>query len=508
MKDWTVIHKIKAMHDNGKGLKIRAIARKLGISRTTVKKYLSMNEKSIQQAQSDKERSKKLDSQREYIIHILREFEGMSAVKVLRRVKEKCPQIEVSERTARRYISDLKSTINFKQPRYYEPVLEMVPGVQCQVDGGEFRGLSVSGEEVTVYFVVFVLSYSRLMYVSLSAEPINTSKFIQMHDEAFRYFGGRPEECVYDQTKLVVIHEQYRELELNQQFHAYATAAKYRIHACEGYDPESKGKVEAGVKYVKQNALYGERFDSWMALETYMRDWLDNIANKRIHGTTGEKPIERYERDEKQHMGEYLTPEYMMVPPKAKETRKADKTGLISWKSNKYSVPMAWQRAYVGVQETSGQLIISDPENGKELARHGVSYDKGKTITNRDHYRDKQQTIASCEQTVQEALGKDAGDQICKLLKTSQSRIYKAQLEGLCGLLKRYEFPPVLIRHLCDRSSLATSQIKALAEAYQAHPERFEQQQAGQSSEKTTKGELLSQYANINEVEARYDNLH
>src|SRR3546814_5804012 len=71
-----------------------------------------------------------------------------------------------------------------------------------------------------------------------------------------------PEECVYDQTKLVVLSEQYRELTLNPRFHEFATTAGFRIYACEGYDPESKGKVEAGVKYVKQDGLYGEEFAS------------------------------------------------------------------------------------------------------------------------------------------------------------------------------------------------------------------------------------------------------
>src|SRR5690606_10898094 len=126
-------------------------------------------------------------------------------------------------------------------------------GVQCQVDPGELRGVIIGGVEREVHFVVFVLSFSRLMYVGVSFRPLNTEAFLQMHDEAFRYFGGLLEECVYVQTKLVVLEEQYRELKLNQRFHEYATAAGFRIHACEGYDPESKGKVEAGVKYVKQD---------------------------------------------------------------------------------------------------------------------------------------------------------------------------------------------------------------------------------------------------------------
>ena len=156
----------------------------------------------------------------------------------------------------------------------------------------------IGGVETTVYLMVFVLSYSRLMHVSVSPRPIDTETLIRQHDAAFRYFGGMPQECVYDQTRLVVIGEVFRELILNQRFHQYATAAGFRISACEGYDPESKGKVEAGVKYVKHNGLYGESFAHWHELERYMADWLDNIANQRLHGSTRQQPRSYYEQAE------------------------------------------------------------------------------------------------------------------------------------------------------------------------------------------------------------------
>ena len=124
--------------------------------------------------------------------------------------------------------------------------------------------------ETTVYFVVFVLSYSRLMHVVASPRPVDTAALIRMHDAAFRAFGGFPKECVYDQTSLVVIAETFRELTLNERFHRYATTVGFRIRACEGYDPESKGKVEAGVKYVKQDGLYGETFADFPALEAHL----------------------------------------------------------------------------------------------------------------------------------------------------------------------------------------------------------------------------------------------
>ena len=268
-----------------------------------------------------------------------------------------------------------------------------------------------------MHFVVFVLSYSRLMYVGLSPRPIDTATFIRLHDAAFRYFGGRPEECVYDQTRLVVLHEQYRELDLNPAFAAYATAAGFRIYACEGYDPESKGRVEAGVKYVKGNALAGEVFDDRDHLEAHVRQWLDGVANVRQHGTTGEAPRVRFERDE---------------------------------------------------------LVLSDLETGQAIARHVISRDKGALIRNNDHYRDKAARVADLEAAIGEQVGQATGARLCAQLKATSPRIYKDQLVALRGLLRQHtDLPQTLLDQLIERPALTTSQCRAYSEAYAADPGRF-----------------------------------
>ena len=467
-----MIHKIKALYDQGNGLTIRAIARQLGISRNTVRKYLRMDETAIAERQESRVRHRQLDDYRDYIISLLGQFPDLSAVKVLRKLKQKHPALAVSDRTARRYIRDLKETVTLRQRRYYEPI-ESVPGVQCQVDGGELRGVRIGAVETTVHFVVFVLSYSRLMYVGVADHPIDTPTFIRLHDAAFRYFSGCPEECVYDQTKLVVLHEQYRELHLNQGFAAYATAAGFRIHACEGYDPESKGKVEAGVKYVKHNALAGEVFDDWNHLEAYLMDWLETVANVRQHGTTGEAPRARFERDERSTLKPYLTPASLGVQTPT-ERRKVDKTGLISWHANKYSVPMAYQGSRVGVRAEGGRLVLSDLESGQEIAHHAIPQDKGVVVRNNDHYRDKAARIADLEVAIGQQVGQATGTRLCALLKATSPRIYKDQLVTLKGLLTPHpELPQALWERLLDRPALTASQCRDYFEAYAADPGRF-----------------------------------
>ncbi len=507
-----MIHKIKALYDNGDGLKIRAIARQLGMSRTTVKKYLQQDETVVQHHQSERQRRKRLDAYRDYIIHVLNTFPGLSAVKVLGKLRAKHPDLAVSDRSARRYISQLKATITLKPPRRYEPVLDMAPGVQCQVDGGELRGVRIGEVDRVIYFVVFVLSYSRLMHVSLSRTPINTDTFIWMHDAAFRYFGGHPEECVYDQTKLVVLHEQYRELELNQPFHAYATAAGFRIQACEGYDPESKGKVEAGVKYVKQNALYGEVFVDWDGLEAHLHQWLEQTANARLHGTTGEPPRWRYDRDEQRQMQRYFTPAYLSEARSSTHTRLVDKTGLLAWKANKYSAPLAYQQARVGVREDGTQLVLSALDSGQEIARHDLSPGKGAILKNTDHYRNKQELITELETFIGQHLGDPAGSPLCALLKHTNPGIYKDQLRGLKALLKRYPMPSALLVRLCNRTQLTTSQIGEYLAAYAAHPERWQAQQEppAEPSERPSGHRALLPYAVLTQPDAEvdHDRLH
>jgi len=497
-----MIHKIKSLYDDGKGLGKQAIARELGISKNTVRKYLAMDEEAISDYLSATDRQKKLDCHRDYIVHLLVTFPRLSAVKVQRKLQEKYPDLTLSSRSIRRYVKQLKETVAGKQERSYQPVLNHVPGEQCQVDPGELRGVLINGLETTIHFVVFVLSFSRLMYVALSPKAINTERFIQMHDAAMRYFGGVTAECVYDQTKLVVIKEEYRELVVNPRFNEYASHAGFRIHACEGYDPESKGKVEAGVKYVKGNALYGEVFESWSTLESYLANWLDTVANQRVHATTGEVPQVRYETLEREHMQSYLSP--AVVRPNGQLlTRKADKTGLISFKANKYSVPWAYQRGHVGILTKGDQLHIHDLETEQELAVHTLTAGKGKIIKNTHHYRDPAVRIAKLEKCLHEQVGATSAQALCLLLKSSSPKIYKDQLAGVNDLFKAHQpITQPLLDKLCQRPRLTATQVRDYLQAYADHPDRLEP-----ADEKPVSTGALQCFASISTQEVTHEQL-
>ena len=475
LKEWIVIHQIKALYDEGRGSSKKAIAKQLKVSINTVRKYLEMEVTEIEKTQSDSSKMKLLDVHQEYIEHLLVTFPLLSAVKVKRKLEAKVGALEVSHRSFRRYISAIKKNLCVAQPRYYEPVLDDVPGVQCQVDPGELRDVLIEGIKTTVYFVVFVLSFSRLMYVGTSRRPIDTETFIRLHDAAFRYFGGHPEECVYDQIRLVVIDEQYRELTLNQRFAQYATAAEFRIRACEGYDPERKGKVEAGVKYVKQDALYGESFTDWSEMNHHLQQWLDKVANQRVHGTTGLVPRQHYDEQELSKMRAYLTPESLSQTSLPGEPRKVDKTGLISFKSNKYSVPMLWQRGQVNVLATvDGQLLIYDRQQGQCIATHPLNQGKGAIIKNGDHYRDKQAASEEMEKHIAAVLGDELSNRLCQQLHRTDPQQYRDKLRGVKRHLSRLqELPRELLLTWADKEGLNITRLLEYLTAWEAHPERF-----------------------------------
>ena len=457
-----MLHKIKDCKNNG--MSQRATKDLLGIHRDTVRRYWDMPEDEICKKLEKRTRIKELEPYKDYIIHLLEKYPKIGCPNIRRKLTNKGIKVKVKSRAFRYYISSLKKEAILKQKRYYAPVIDMLPGVQAQVDIGESREVIIGGEKVRVYFAVMLLSYSRYMYCSWSFKPYNTRSFIDFHNEAFRYFDGIPEEIVYDQTKLVVIEEKYREVYFNEKYYEYATRMTFSPWVCEGYDPESKGKVEASVKYVKNNFLYGEEFESFTDLEENSRKWLNDIANERIHGTTRKQPCKMFE-EEKKYLKSFK--EVIIQYDTSVEVRRVDKTGLISYKGNKYSVPERYQMQTVSVEETGeGKLLIRDMA-GRDIAEHLLSLEKGQINTNPNHYRDHSKTIKDREKEVKEILPDELADNICKGLRKTNPRIYKDQLVGLSQVCSKYPIAITLevLNYLQSRDGLRVTLIEDFIKA-------------------------------------------
>ena len=153
----------------------------------------------------------------------------------------------------------------------------------------------------------------------------------------------------------------------------------------------------------------------------------------------------------------------------ARETRQVDKTGLIAWKANKYSVPMAWQQARVGVLESGSQLHISDLNTGEVIASHALCADKGKVIKNPHHYRDHAQRVNKLEAGINALISDETGHRLCQQLKRSEPKIYKDQLVAARDLLKRHApVDPELITALAERPGMTATRLQNYLEAAQA----------------------------------------
>jgi len=175
----------------------------------------------------------------------------------------------------------------------------------------------------------------------------------------------------------------------------------------------------------------------------------------------------------------YLTPSCLDAASAAVVTRKADKTGLIAWQSNKYSVPMAYQNARVGVCEQDGLLRISDLSSGEVIAEHSLCLDKGQILKNTHHYRDRELRVETLEQELQQLLGQpDLALALCAVLKASAPKIYKDQLAGAKQVLAEHirshgPIPEALWHRLLDAPHLTATGLKERLAAYQQHPERI-----------------------------------
>jgi hypothetical protein len=229
---------------------------------------------------------------------------------------------------------------------------------------------------------VATLGYSRRLHVRAYGHEKQDSWFDGM-ESAFQAFGGVPREVLLDNAKALILHHDpaSREVVLHPRLHAFASHWRFRIRACAPYRARTKGKDERGVGYVKSNAIGGRRFSSWSDLEAHLEAWTRDIADVRVHGTTGETPSERFARDEASALRPLAgTPPFISARDLL---RRVGADCAIEVDGNAYSVP--WRLIGERVRVTVGGGSVRVLHAGREVAVHTELKGRHGRATNDSH---------------------------------------------------------------------------------------------------------------------------
>jgi len=355
------------------GWGMRRIARELGMARNTVRDWLRGGE--------DREygHDKRLGFSDRHYFWIQSRFQGGVRNGDVLRQELEAMGISVSLRTVERALKPFRQS--WERAEQTTLRFETLPGKQMQIDFGE-KWLLIGGERQKRYVFVATLGFSRRCYVEVFGS-LRQRDWIMGLERAFQHFGGVPEEILTDNAKpLVNRHPTGGKAVFHPEFEAFCRYWGVVPRACQPFRAQTKGKVENGVGYVKKNALGGLEFASDAALDEHLVWWLRNIADVRIHGTTHERPIDRFEGEKAALRPIVNHPSYLRV---RSFTRKVSTDFRIDVDTNRYSVPPTFvgQTLEVVIEADSLQVLYQDriiAEHAVHPGHHQVIEDPGHVL--------------------------------------------------------------------------------------------------------------------------------
>lgn len=321
----------------------KSIARAVGLSVQTVRKIL--RQKGPQAYRREKRESELLGPYQEYILQRLAAV-GYCAQAIFEELQGR--GYRGSYQTIKRFVgplrqeAEIEATVRFETP----------PGRQAQADWGQCWTI-VAGKRVKVHLFVLTLGYSRRMYAVATADE-KMPAFLRSHEEAFEHLGGVTHEIVYDNLKSVVLGRDFEgsRFEWNPIFWDFSQHYGFSPAPHRPYRPQTKGKVESGVKYVKR-FLRGKEFTSLDDLNAQLLAWIIAFADQRIHGTTHRKPAEMFLEERDLLLARKDRRAYMI---EERSLRYVPKDCLVAFQTNRYSVPCRLAGKRVEVL-TDGEMI-------------------------------------------------------------------------------------------------------------------------------------------------------
>jgi len=391
-------YKVRELFINEK-LSKSEIKRRTGLDRVTIRKYLSMSESEFMDY-VDKRRSsvKILDGYYGLVKQLLNKDAGYSAAQIEDLLKERDPDFfKVNSKTVYNFVQYVRLAEGISKPvvsiRQMEKLPETAYGYEAQVDFGERWQERENGSKVKVYFFAMVLSRSRYKFVCFQAHPFTASSTVDAHEKAFAYFEGIPRKIIYDQDKVLLKSENLGDYLMTDVFRKYRQQTGFEAEFCHKADPQSKGKIENVIGYVKKNFLRGRAFSSIELLNEQVLGWLERTANGKQHAGTQLYPIREW-AIEKKHL---LAVECAYYKPIEQKPYQVRKDNTISYRGNFYDLPLGTYQGHntVVYMEVEDEKIRLYDQNQILVVQHPVCAEKGKTIRNTSHKRDREGKLAT-----------------------------------------------------------------------------------------------------------------
>jgi transposase len=420
---WRAIHQL-----NSEKFSRRAIARRLGIHRRTVRRALAHINHPPKR--SSRNRGSIIDPFRGWVLAKLQQYPELKSPRIFDMLKERGYEGGLS--LVRQTVAQLRpSTKRAYQTQHFEP------GESAQVDWGTWKYLDVTGGRRRIYFFSMVLCHSRLLYVEFCMGTA-MEFWLQAHRNALEYFGGVPREIVVDNCKTAVLKPRTATEPpvLNPCYQSFADHYGFKITACDPYQPNQKGGVENSIRYIRTSFLAGREPTSVEALNASVRNWLVKTANCRNHGTTNRKPQEHFEAAEKD----------ALIPlPRSPHTCSANTTVAskstcrIHFDTNIYSVGSDYASTSLILHADTDRIRLFTP-NGTFVCEHLRSYGYRQEVIDPEHIRQLAATNRHSRNEVQIKAFLTLGSSAATYLQGLKDKRpnYKRHIRAINGLVDIY----------------------------------------------------------------------
>jgi transposase len=395
------------------GISVRAIAKKLSMSRKTVRRILGRGKPKPKP--SKEARSSILDPYEVQIRSLLKAAPDLRAPALLERLRELGYAGGIS------ILRDRVRVLRPHAPREAFLTLDFKPGAALQVDWADF-GFAIPGCARRVSAFVAVLAYSRYLYLEFTlSQAMGT--FLRCMERALHSFRGSAHVDIFDNMKTVVRERAGGARAFNARFVEYARSRGFAITACTPGKGNEKGRVERPIGFVRERFWRGRHFTDLLDLNTQAAAWRDKIANNRIHEVTGRVPSLVFKHEEMRRLKPLPTTPFETDEI---ETMTVTKMFRVYFDRNLYSVP--WRLVGQAVLLRANDDTVSLFLGSKQVARHVRCWKVGETIEDPSHreglLRDRPRAPASSLPPSLAGLG-DLGRDYFKLLAANGRSIQK-----------------------------------------------------------------------------------